>query len=168
MTASLPTKRLGKAVRAVTGNGDPGKVVALARKWGIGGRLARRAAKDIDVNASAYIKLCAAVEIDPASGIATTVACFKADIDWNRVATKILLALINGNKTMREAAKEWKISLVALARAKSQQPVNVDNFLKICAGLGCHPHEFTIRVPVAATMKQLVEQREPHDRISTS
>jgi DNA-binding Xre family transcriptional regulator len=146
-------------------------VVAFARKWGIDGRLARRAASGQDVNSSAHLKLCAAIGIDPVDGSKRDPR-FASDIDWNRVGIKVLLALIHsssepGKKTaMREAAQRWKLPLVTLARMKAGQPVNIANLLNLCAALGCHPHEFLRLVPVDVSQKQQPERTEAKEEIN--
>ena len=166
MTTSPAIKRLGNALRSITDNGDPGKVVALAREFGIEGRLARRAAQNIEVNVSAYMRLCAAACIDPVTGKIVHCedidrwAAATADVDPRRLAIKILTLLIHSDKSMRQLAKKWGVSTTALARAKVEAPVNVDNFLRICKGLKCQPHEFTKRTPEMSHVKQPAAQVE--------
>ena len=155
---STPAKRLASALRAITSDGKPEEVVALARTYGIDGRLARRAAREIPVNANAYLKLCAACGIDPMTG-ATGVQRTIADLDRNRLAIQVLLAIIGGN-SLRKLAKTWKVEYTAINRAKHQLPVNVDNFLKICAGLRMHPHAFLAPVPPEFHAKQSLQQPE--------
>lgn len=151
---STPIQRLSRAIRAITEDGKPALVVALAREYGVDGRLGRRAASGMDVNADAYLKLCAAAGIDPiAEGM--TVALRKLpDLNWTLVGIKVLAQLIGTpaepktpKVAMRQAAKEWNLSLVAIARLKSGQPVGIDNLLKLCCALDCHPHEFLTRSP---------------------
>lgn len=139
--------------------------MAFARSWGIDGRLARRAASGQDVNSSAHLQLCAAIGLDPVDGSKCEPRAI-ADIDWNRVGIKVLLALIHsssapGKKTaMRAAAKAWKLPLVTVARMKAGQPVNIANLLNLCAALGCHPHEFLRLVPVDVSQKHQPERIE--------
>ena len=166
MIASPVIKRLSRALRAVTSGGDPAKVAALARVWGIDGRSARKAASGKVIDANSYLKLCAAVGIEPVSDL----ACHSRhipDIDWGRVGIKIMLALIGDpgtpsaeKLTMRSAAKAWKISLVVLGRMKAGQPASADNLLALCAALKCHPHTFLKLVPVEVSQKQLPEHLE--------
>ncbi|MEI9804064.1 MAG: hypothetical protein WDN48_05870 [Pseudolabrys sp.] len=158
MTASVPAKRLGKAFRAITGNGDPGQVISFARQWGIDGRLGRRAAKDIEINASAYLRLCGAVGIDPATGRPAPAEEF-TDIDWRLVSLTVCMTLIEKSLSIRAAAKRWKLSPAAVVRLREGEPVNVENFLAFCKATGAKPTKFRTRVPVFHG-KQSVEQVE--------
>lgn len=164
---SSPAKRLAVALRAITSDGRPEEVVALARAYDIPGRLARRAAAGMDVNASTYLKLCAAVGIDPIAESMTVAQRKLPDIDWSLVGLKVLARLIgtpeqpqNPKIAMRQAAKQWKLSLVTLARMKGGQPVGIDNLLKLCCALDCHPHEFLKRSPEMFHVSQQVERVE--------
>ena len=147
--------RLSKALNAATHDGDVKELLALAERAGVNGRLARRAARGIAINADAYLKLCSAVWIDPVKGtyLSATAITIEPlpDLDWNRVAIKVLLALIGepGTKKLpiRDAAKKWRIPVVTLSRAKSEQPIGIDNLLKLCRALNCHPHDFLKRTP---------------------
>lgn len=134
-----PIERLARALCAITDDGKPAKVVELARAWGVDGRLARRAARGIPVNVSVYLQLCAAAGIDPVTGEPVIVDGPLPALDPNRLAIKVLLALIAG-QSLRKLAKAWRVEYTAINRAKHGLPVNVENFLKICAGLGVHPH----------------------------
>lgn len=158
MTASAPAKRLGKALRAITGNGDAAQVVALARAFEIDGRLARRAAKDIEVNASTYVRLCGAVGIDPMNGKPVPAEAV-SEIDWRLVSAMALLTLIEKSITIRDAGVRWKLSTAAVNRIRNGEPVNTDNFLGFCKAIGCKPAKFRTRVPVFHG-KQSVKQVE--------
>lgn len=164
---STPSKRLASALRAITSDGKPEEVVALARAYGIPGRLARHAASGMDVNASDYLKLCAAVGIDPIAESMTVARRNLPEIDWSLVGLKVLARLIgtpeqpqNPKIAMRQAAKNWKLSLVTLARMKGGQPVGIENLLKLCCALDCHPHEFLKRSPEMFHGEQAVEHVE--------
>lgn len=157
--SSTSIQRLSRAIKAVTGNGDAGQVVELARKAGVDGRLGRRVAKGITINASAYLRLCAVIGLDPLTGETGTEGTVPRDLDWNRVAIKILLALIAGS-SLRKLSKAWKVEYTAINRAKHQQPVNIDNFLKICRGLKMHPYDFLASKPEMFHGKQSLQQSD--------
>ena len=164
-----PIQRLAKAFCDRTDGGKPEAVVAFARAHGVDGRVARRAARGIDINASDYLRLCGALGICPVTGGATEPKVL-ADIDWRLVGLKVCATLIGspGDKSMpmRKAAKSWRIALAALARMKSGQPVSVDNLLRLCRGLGVHPHLFIARRPPAPMFhgEQSVEQNSNEGR----
>ncbi len=153
---ATPIQRLSCALKAITDGGDARKLVDLARASGVPGIAARRAAKEITVNADAYLKLCRAAGIDPVNGSADFGPPL-ADLDLNRVAIKVLLALIGG-KSLRGLSKEWKVEYTAINRAKKELPVNIENFLGICAGLGLHPHMFVRWRPEEFHGKQSLQQ----------
>lgn len=166
---STPAQRLASALRAITSDGKPEEVVALARTNGVDGRLGRRAAAGQPVNAGAHLKLCAACGIDPVTGddfylvnggpvpiVPSTIP----HLDWNRVAIKVLLAIINNDtlpddpkgrrsrrKSLRKLERAWKVPSATVNRAKHGQPVSIDNLLKIAKGLGVHPHVFLALQP---------------------
>jgi DNA-binding Xre family transcriptional regulator len=139
MPALTPIQRLSRALRAVTNDGDRHCLAEFARAAGVNGRLVNRAARAIAINADAYLKLCAAVGICPVNGFVAQKEFDLSDLSWNRLAIKILLALIAG-KSLRKLSKEWRVEYSAINRAKNGQHVGIDNFLKICAGLNVHPH----------------------------
>ena len=153
-----PIQRLSCALRVVTDGGDARKLVDLARSAGVPGIAARRAAKEITVNANNYLKLCRAAGIDPVNGSADFGPPL-ADLDLNRLAIKILMLLIGG-KSLRKLSAQWKVEYTAINRAKKELPVNIENFLAICAGLGLHPHMFVRRVPAEFHGKQSLQQAE--------
>jgi|GEM_PF-3608848 len=160
---STPAKRLATALRAATSDGKPSEVVAFARAWGVDGRLGRRAAAGQPVNADAHLKLCHAVGIDPVDGHETYGIRSKLpDLDWNRVAIKVLMAVINNDpapnspigrrsrrKSLRKLERAWKLPFVTINRAKHGQPVSIESLLRIAEGLDVHPHAFlTVRPPL--------------------
>lgn len=160
-----PIQRLAKALCDATSGGKPEAVVAFARQWGIDGRIARRAARGIDTNASDYLRLCAAVGIDPILPIEAEPKRLDP-LNWELVSIKVRATLIGSpgepNITMRKLASVWKLPLVSLARMKAGQPVNIDNLLKLCRALRCHPHMFVKRSPPPPMFhsEQEVEQPE--------
>jgi hypothetical protein len=158
---ATPIQRLAKALCAATSGGKPEAVVAFARGWRIEGRIARRAARCIDINASDYLRLCAALGLDPVS--------FKkaaggpraiTDIDWRLVSAVALMAQINGNLAIRAAAARWKLATPALVRIRDGLPVNVENYLAFCraSDIKAHPHKFLSRQPMFHG-EQSVEQK---------
>lgn len=159
-------QRLSRALRAATCGGDPQRVVAFALRCGVDGRLGRRAAAGMDVNASAHLKLCAGLGIDPLTGEEVIMGALPIpDLDWHRVGVKVLLELIGTpdkphHLPMRQAAEEWGLSLVTLARMKAAHPVNIDNLLTLCRALRCHPHDFLRRTPEKFAVKHQVEHVE--------
>lgn len=163
-----PIQRLSRAIRAITDDGKPEKVVALAREYGIDGRLARRAASGMDVNASAYVQLCGMAGIDPVTG-RRSVYHRAPPLDWRLVGIKVCLALIGSPGelpvSMRAAAKRWRVTLITIARAKAGSPVGVENFLRLCRGLGVHPHHFLERKPEVFHGEQQVKQPEPSQAV---
>lgn len=162
LTAAMPVtplQRLSKALCAITSGGKPEEVVAFARAWDIDGRLARRAAKAIEVNASTYLRLCAAIGIDPVSGKKAPSQAL-TEIDWRLVSAMALMAQITNNLSIRKAAERWHLPTPALVRIRDGEPVGIDNFLKFCRAcdIAAHPHKFKKRVPTEFHGKQPVEQ----------
>ncbi|MDP2410379.1 MAG: hypothetical protein Q8M26_08840 [Pseudolabrys sp.] len=162
MTSPTPAQRLGEALRAITDNGDAGQVVALAREYGIDGRLARRAAKNIEVNASAYVQLCAAVGIDPVTGKPAPREQVP-EIDWRLVSAMALMVLINTSLSIRKAASRWKLSPAALVRLREGEPVSVENFLAFCAApdIKAKPSKFRARSPMFHGKQAAVQVEHP-------
>ena len=142
-----PIQRLACALKAVTDGGDAHKLVDLARRYGVPGIAARRAAREIAINADAYLKICRAAGIDPVTGGRDVVDEPLPDLCLTRLAIKVFMVVIGG-QSLRTLSKKWGVEYTAINRAKHQQPVNVDNFLRICAGLGDHPHLFLKRKPM--------------------
>lgn len=163
-----PIQRLSRAIRAITDDGKPEKVVALAREYGVDGHLGRRAASGKDVNADAYLKLCAAAGIDPMTGAKAERRRIE-DLAWGLLGIKVLACLIGGwgetDLTMRAAAKKWRVSLVTVSRAKAGQPIGVDNFLALCRAMHVHPHLFLTRKPEMFHGKQAPGQAELKEAI---
>ena len=78
-----PIERLARAICAITDDGKPVKVVELARACGVDGLLGRRAAQGIAINVDAYLKLCAAAGIDPASALKALTAHLESNTPWH-------------------------------------------------------------------------------------
>jgi len=164
-----PIQRLKAALCDRTSGGSLPEVAAFARANGINGRIANRASRGIEINASDYLRLCAALGLCPVTGGPTEPKAL-GPLDWRLVGLKVCVTLIGspGDKhmPMRKAAKSWRIALAALARMKSGQPVSIDNLLKLCRGLGVHPHMFIQRRPPPPMFhgEQSVEQKSNEGR----
>jgi DNA-binding Xre family transcriptional regulator len=158
MTASAPALRLCKALCAVTDNGSPAAVKEFADQWQIDGRLARRAAKGIPINASTFARLCAAVGLDAITGRPSKPEAV-TEIDWRLVSAMALMAQIERSLTVRTAAEAWKLSTAAVVRLREGDPVNVENFLAFCKAMGCKPAKFRTRSPLSH-VKPSVKQVE--------
>lgn len=154
-------QRLAKAFCAITFDGRPEAVVAFARHWKVDGRIARRAAKAIEINASDYLRLCAAVGVDPVN-FARTEPTAITEIDWRLASAVALMTQINKNLTIREAAKRWKLAPAALVRIRDCKPVNVENYLAFCKSkdICAHPHKFLTRTPKFHGKQSVEQDRE--------
>ena len=140
-----PIERLARAICAITDDGKPVKVVDLARACGVDGLLGRRAAQGITINVDAYLKLCAAAGIDPATGGRLAQDFEPADLQWEYVA----LAL-KGERLKRKhkiaAAKHviGQISDATISRVENGHECSIDHFLSICAYIGRHPFSMVV------------------------
>lgn len=126
---------------------DPHKIVALARAHGLDGRLARRAARGIPVNADAYLNLCRACGVNPVLPFDVEPEPLP-DLDWARLSVKISATAIACGG-LRKLARAWRVAPAMLSRIQNEHPVSTQNFMKVCRLLRCHPHLFLRRVPVS-------------------
>lgn len=164
--AGLPIGVIANALKAVTDGGKAAAVADFARRWGIEGRPARRAAEGKEVDISTHLKLCAALGLDPLTGNGIE-PCQIDNVDWNRVGIQLQLAFIGTpdkpvapSFTMRVASKKWGIPLAPLARMKAGSPASAENFFKVCDALTLHPHVFLKSVPAPVNQKHVAEQQQ--------
>lgn len=169
-----PIQRLQRALNAVTHGGDAHQLVELARGAGVDGVMARRAARGITINADAYLKLCAAVSIDPLTGKKRE-RQITGTLDWRRVSVKVLMVLIEGKlcpgkprSSLRKLAKECGLPFVTVNRAKNAQPISPDSLMKLCTGLGCHPAQFLTPNPGKFHVEHTVAQSGTREREKVS
>lgn len=166
----MPTsaaKRLSAALCAITGNGDPERLVAFARMSGIGGVYARRAAKGIPINVDSYLKLCGAIGIDPVTGKARQPLRHN-DLDWKRLGRELRQRRTAREQSVREAAKHIGISISTISRIENDgnrasplsRSQNIESALAVCGYLGTHPYDYAKMSNVKHARKHVDKKEE--------
>ena len=155
---STPIQRLSRALKAVTDGGEPGKLVELARVAGVDGLLARRAAKGIEINVNAYLKLCRKCAIDPVTGELNSGPGL-GDIFWNYVGSALKgQRLLRGHSIAQAKKVIGNISDATISRVENGNECSIEHFLAICSYLGRHP--YTLLHPMFP-VKQGVKNADP-------
>lgn len=157
-----PIKRLSAALKAVTDDGEPGKVVALAKVAGVDGIYARRAAKGIAINVVAYLKLCAALGLDPVSGDPSLIEPYDGELQWNYVGLALKGQRFLREHTIAEAKKViGGISDATISRVENGQECSIEHFLSICIYLNRHPYSLLAPMfPVKHGVKDIERKEE--------
>ena len=148
MSTATPIQRLSRALKAVTDGGDAKKLVDLARGAGVDGIMARRAAKGIEINVGAYLKLCMAVDHDPFSVGPISLDRPCGDLQWNYVGAALKGQRFLRGQSIAEAKKTiGNISDATISRVENGNECSIEHFLSICAYLGRHPYSMLAPVP---------------------
>lgn len=141
MTASGPAKRLKTALARLT----PRELQDVAKLAGVNTRCVQRAELGIPVNASSYVRLCAAVGIDTITGEAV-LARGVGDIDWRLLGLGFhLTRRMRKDVSIRAAAQKIgkAVSPSMLSRVENGKPVSITGVIAICTFIGTKPEQYT-------------------------
>jgi hypothetical protein len=118
------------------------EMLALSDRAGVDRRVGSRARYGRQVNASAYLALCAAAGIHPATG--EPVPPHKVgEILWWLLGAAVYLNRHGAGHSLREASADARVTYTTLCRIEAAHPVSTENYLALCRYVGVPPDGFT-------------------------
>lgn len=120
---------------------DLAGIHAMANRAGVEPKLARRAWRGRPINASAYLKLCAALGIDPLAFDAVDGDRI-GNISYASLGIAVTMYRLQHQLTLRDAAVVLGVSYVTVSRIERAQSISVGSLLVICKGMGRLPGDF--------------------------
>lgn len=139
-----PAAILAKAIAAFA-TGD--KFKALVLRSGVRPKAIRHAingAKGHPTDAGDYLRLCAAIGIDPMDGHRDT-SHVPGELDRKLFAAGVRLTRYGRKQTMRDAAKEMGMSATTLCMIENGMVRSIDSMLAACRYVGVHPCHYVLR-----------------------
>jgi transcriptional regulator with XRE-family HTH domain len=120
------------------------EMAALSEQAGVPRRLGARARAGRKVGASAYILLCIAVGVDPATGRAAHTGNPRAgfSIAWWTFGSALFLTRSLRRLDLRSTAQLVGVSAATLSRAERGQPIAIESYLSITDFIGLPPQSF--------------------------
>lgn len=147
---TTPRERLESRLLALTNGGNRDKLAGIAVKAGIGSRQMANAITRRPVATDAYLRICAAIGMDPQNPKAgqRRPPCPEPGTFLPKFLgiSFAMRRRLNGH-SMRQAAKDCGLSASTLARIEAGQECGIGVVLKACAYCRRHPFEFVGHFP---------------------
>jgi hypothetical protein len=123
----------------------PGELAALAVSAGVPRRIVSRAAAGQPINASAYLKICSAIGLDPVTGKECPSVIHWGDIQWWFFACGLKVTRMLRKLSIRDVVLLTGVSGATISRTEAGRPISAENYLALCAFIGVHPHHYAHR-----------------------
>jgi transcriptional regulator with XRE-family HTH domain len=123
---------------------DTARVEGLSAVSGVPIATIKRACRGETICADAYLRLCAALDLDPVT-LMKRLGQPPGELHWASlgIATHAKRMTL-GNWPLRRAATQAKLPFATLARVERGEIVSIETVLTVCAYLGRHPTEFVL------------------------
>lgn len=136
------TANLQAAIRRIDAGPGTSALPLLAQTADVDRRLISRVLAGQPINASAYLKLCGALGLDPVTGKPVPATAI-GNIEWWFFAGDLREKRIAKKLTCRAAAEEAGIAPTTFFRAEAGISVSAESYLALCRFIGLHPHHYT-------------------------
>jgi hypothetical protein len=122
----------------------PTQMAAVSDRAGVPRKIGARARAGRKVNATAYLLLCSAVEIDVVTGarVVDRRRCAGLSIVWWIFGSALFLTRTLRRLDLRSAADLVGVSAATLSRAEHGQPIAIESYLRIAAFIGVPSETF--------------------------
>lgn len=142
--SALPGAAILRA--ALARHGTRPQCIALGEAAGVPEALVLRAIQGRAINAKAHVRLCAALQLDPATG-AHAVPLTAGEFDWIMFALAIKARRFKSEREgirpgLRPFAKHVGTSLTTLSRAENNYPISAEGMIAICRAIDAQPFDF--------------------------
>lgn len=121
----------------------------LGRALGLERHAARRAKKGHPISASDFLKLCAAIGLDPVNPLQLVPMRGLGDLDHRFLAMGLTIRMSLNGHSLRSAARAMEVSHTAVKRLCDGVPTSVGTVIQACKYLGQHP--FGLCTPQSGT-----------------
>lgn len=128
----------------------PSDVEALAARGGVPAREAGRLAIGFNVSAPDFLKLCAALGVDPMTAAASH-PCRIGDLDRALLGAGMQIQRRLRGDSYRKAARVAMLSYSAILRVERGEITSVRTVLRACAYIGVHPFHYCADVSREST-----------------
>jgi hypothetical protein len=121
---------------------SPRALSALAVRADLSRRVIGRAASGQAINASAYLRLCGLLGLDPVNGDKHEPREI-GDVQWWFFGWGVKGARLLRKTSVRQAARISGVCNATICRAEQGRPISAESYLALCSFIGAHPHHFT-------------------------
>jgi DNA-binding XRE family transcriptional regulator len=101
-----------------------------------------RARAGKQINAGAFLALCAVIGIDPVNGLPRPVRVVPSSIAWPMVGAALRIARRLRHHDQRSAAQVIGMSAATVCRIEAGDPVSIESLLSVCRFIGVHPDHY--------------------------